>query len=94
MDETIKAIIGGLIRTALAGALTWLVAKGYITESQAAQIPMYLAGFIIVGGLSAWNKWKTGKAIKTALSLPSGSTEADLKEAIKAEDALPAGVKP
>lgn len=81
-NETIKAIIGGLIRTALAGVFSWAVAKGVLTEDQAAQAPLFIAGLLIVGGLSVWNKWRAGKKIETALKLPLGSTIEDLKEAL------------
>lgn len=85
MKELIKKQVGSIIRTLLAPLATWLLAQGLSTD-QAEQFLAVLGTLILGAAWGVWEKYdskkKTEAKVETALSLPEGSTKADLARAM------------
>lgn len=94
----IKAIILGALRHFLTPwlllALTYVLKQGWVTPDQQNQVTLWFDGwldFIVISmvaalpaiGFSVWNKLKARFKLDVALQLPSGSTNADVKEVTK-----------
>lgn len=57
MDLAIR-ILGGLIRAGLGPFLQDVVAKGWLSESDATAAVWGISGVIVAGAWSAWQKWQ------------------------------------
>lgn len=83
MEGMIQEYIKGILRTLAAPAVVWLVAKGYVTESEATA---FIVAGITVGLGVVWslgNKYIWGKKVEKALELPAGSSTSTLKDVLK-----------
>ena len=49
-------ILAGVLRAALAPALLWLTSRGIINETESTQVIIALAGILLAGAWSAWQK--------------------------------------
>jgi hypothetical protein len=83
IPESLKLIIGAIIRGLLQGVAGYLVAKGWVSEGDAELI---LAGIAVGAAALAWSLWQKYRSrisFVTALSMPENATEAQVKEALK-----------
>ena len=74
-NELLKKIAGSLIRTIAAALGAWLATAG-------GSDPEQITGALVVVLTAAWSIWEKNDSqtkIETALTLPEGSTRADLK---------------
>jgi hypothetical protein len=93
MNPILASFIGSLLRYALMLLVPYFVKHGIFTESVAeGYVEAAVAGLLALG----WSWWKIhGNRVKllTALSLPQGSTENDVKAAV-ASGAAPSVLTP
>lgn len=87
MPVFIQQVVGGLLRTTIAGALGWLVINGWITDQVATEFTAALVSLILVVAWSAWEKYANRKKLMVALTVPEGTTEAKVERIVKAEGA-------
>lgn len=82
IPELFARFFGSLTRFALAGAVGWLVKKGVIDGKLGDDL--LVAAVIAIPTLiwSLWQKYKDRLQFVTALGLPAGSTERDVKAVI------------
>lgn len=83
MEGMIQEYIKSILRTLAGPVIVWLVAKGYVTESQATEF--IVAGIAVLVGVvwSLGNKYLWGKKVEKALELPAGSSKATLNDILK-----------
>jgi len=81
-SDVIKGYLAGLLRIVLGSALTWAIAKGYLTDESAGQLILIIAGVLVVLGTSLFSKLRAEAKVDTALELPGGSSRATLKDVL------------
>jgi len=82
VDKVMDAATLGIIRHVLTALGGYLVARGYLSESDVPEA----VGAAITVGVMVWSYLKNRRAkaaIQVALAMPQGSSEADLKAAMK-----------
>ncbi len=81
-NPMVSAILGSLVRWALAFVGGYLVSKGVWTQDQSAEYSEYLVAAITAAIVSlAWSvyqKYRTRIVVQTALDMPKGSSERQL----------------
>lgn len=88
-QELLKSILGTFIRTVTAGAGTWLVSKGYITESDFSQLVAGIVLLLATIGWGAYQKIQAQKYVQAALNLPAGSSYQDVKDKVDSGNVAP-----
>lgn len=83
MNPMIRDYVVTLIRTLLLAGAGALVKSGLAEEGSFDELATGLATAIVTIGWALWSKYKARKHLVTALTLPQGSTENDVKAAIK-----------
>lgn len=81
-SDVIKGYLAGLLRLVLGSALTYAIAKGYLTAESAEQLVFIIAGVLVVLGTSLFSKIRADKKVEVALTLPAGSSKAKLEDVI------------
>ncbi len=79
--EFAKAVVGSLLRWLLAGLSGYLIREGALTEGQVNLLIIGLAGLIVSLVWSLAQKYIGKERLQIALSLPRGSTVADIRAA-------------
>jgi len=79
MNPMLKDALTGILRHALSGPLSWLVAKEVLQADQVEALIVGLAGTLIAAALSVWKSVRERREKVTALAMPPGSTENDAK---------------
>lgn len=77
--ELLKSVVGTFLRTTLTVVGTWLVNKGWITESDFNAIVAGLVMVSVAGVWSLYQKYKSRLTFLAALELPAGAPEAEAK---------------
>jgi hypothetical protein len=85
IPELFMQVVTAIVRWALQGAFTFLVARGVLTEDLSSKTLVWVAGAVVVLLWSIYEKYKGRLHFTTALSLPAGSTTSDVRAAIKAK---------
>ncbi len=80
--EIIKNAIAGVIRTLLTPVVTYLVANGYLGDSQAVQLTAILASLAVAVLWSVVSKLLAAKQVEVALELPANSSKETLKDVL------------
>lgn len=80
--EIIKNAIAGVIRTLLTPVVTYLVANGYLGDSQAVQLTAILASLAVAVLWSVVSKLLAAKQVEVALELPGGTSKETLKDVL------------
>jgi len=83
MNPLLQAALGSVLRWLLAILAGYLVKKGIWTDSEAATYVTAGALGLLSIGWALWDRYKTRVKLLTALSLPEGSTENELKDRMK-----------
>lgn len=83
MSPLLAQALGSLIRHALTYLAGLLVARGLWTQDEAASYVGAAVAALLALGWSLWSKYKGRLRFLTALQLPQGSTEADVKDAVR-----------
>ncbi len=83
MNPILSAALGSIIRAALAGLAGYLVKAGIWTASDSATYVTAATLFLLAGGWSLYEKYRSRSKVLTALMMPALSTEDELKERIK-----------
>lgn len=81
--EVIKNAIAGVIRTLLTPVVTYLVANGYLGDSEAVQLTAILASLAVAVFWSVISKLLAAKQVEVALELPANSSKETLKDVLK-----------
>lgn len=81
----VKRLLTSGIRAGLVAASSWLVAKGYATEQEGANLVVDLLPIAVALAWSAWEAAQVDKKIETALKMPAGKTKADLEKVMQAQ---------
>ncbi len=84
----LSRIIGTLIRTLLAPVFALLTAKGYITDSDSAQLIIEISTFVVTVTWGFWSKYKDWIQTHLALKMPAGTTPEQLKAEAKSISVL------
>jgi hypothetical protein len=91
IPDILKSIIGGVVRTALAGVSGYLIRKGFLTSDQWEWLLSGITLGLITLVWSAWQKIVAWVSVRIAITLPPQSTEQDVKDNLKS--VLPALVR-
>lgn len=94
MNPLLQQALGSIIRAILAGGAAWLVERGVWTKADSQTYLAAGALAVLSIGWSIWQKYKSRISFLTALSLPAGSTQMDVKEAVAAGAVPPANTPP
>lgn len=94
MQALLIQILGGLVRLALGGVVTWLVTNGVIQEGQTAQLLTGLTTGLVACGWVVWNKIKERRELNTALNTSKPVTLDEVKAMIQAGKGAPATLNP
>lgn len=81
-SDVIKGYLAGLLRIVLGSALTYAIAKGYLTDESAGQLVLIIAGALVVLGTSLFSKIRADNKVQVALELPANSSKAKLEDVI------------
>lgn len=90
MNPLLQSFLGSLLRSLLFAGAGYLVNAGVITHGEADQYITAFILFILPLGWSLWEKSQARKKLLTALILPPGTTENEVREYIKAGGVTPA----
>jgi hypothetical protein len=93
MSELTQKILGGLVRTALAGVTGWLINKGIINSGDVATLISGITVGLITVAWTVYQKYGSHLQLLTALASPAGTTVAQVKAAV-ASGAAPVAVTP
>jgi hypothetical protein len=88
MPPFVKDVVGGLLRTLLAGlmstAVAWLAKRGFAIEAtQAEQIVSWAVGLLLIAGWSTWTKFRTHQVTAT-MGAAANLTVAQVEGQVKA----------
>lgn len=83
MNPLLQAALAAIVRWVLAIGAGWIVSHGIWSASDAEDYVAAAALALVALGWSLYQKWRQSHAIQVALSLPVGSTEADLHREIR-----------
>ena len=83
MNETLKLLIGAIVRWLIAGTCVWQVAVNLETNGPAANFIVFGAGSLAVLAWSVVQKLRTVFVIDEALRMPARSTFEDLRQVIE-----------
>ena len=89
MNPLLQSALTSALRWALAGLAGYMVTHGIFTDDQAGKLIEAAVPAAIALGWSLWEKSNARKKVLTALMMPSGSTEDDLKAHIASGAATP-----
>lgn len=84
-SDVIKGIIAGWVRTLLAPAVIYLVANGYLPESDAVKFIAIAASLAVTAVWSLISKLLARKKVETALELPAGSSISKLNDVLESK---------
>ena len=82
MNPLEQEIIASFLRSLLKISAGYLVARGVWSQEEAASYIAPAALALAGLALSAWKTYKSRQKLVTALAMPSGATEVDVKAAI------------
>ena len=85
-SDVIKGYLAGLLRIVLGSALTYAIAKGYLTDESAGQLVLIIAGALVVLGTSLFSKIRADNKVTVALTLPADSSKAKLEDVIASKN--------
>jgi len=81
--DVIKGYLAGVLRIVLGSAITWAIAKGYLTTESAEQVIVIVAGVLVVLGMSLFSKIRANNKVEVALELPANSSKSRLEDVLK-----------
>lgn len=81
-SDVIKGYLAGLLRIVLGSALTYAIAKGYLTDESAGQLVVIIAGALVVLGTSLFSKIRADNKVAVALEQPAGTSKEKLAKVI------------
>lgn len=84
MNPILSAALGAVLRWALAGAAMFFVDHGIWTAGEASSYVLAGSLAILSLGWSLWNKYHGRVKFLTALAMPKGTTEDDVKSLVAA----------
>ncbi len=90
MGPLMMSILGGLLRYALAGVITWLISNGIATPEQTAELITGIAGGLALLVWMIWRKYRDRVRLLTGLAAPKGTSVDKLKDMIARGVAVPA----
>lgn len=79
----VKRLLISGIRAALVAGSGWLVAHGYATQQEGADLVVDLLPIVVALAWSAWEAAQVDKKIETALQMPAGKTKDDLEKVMR-----------
>lgn len=94
MNPLLTAALGSILRWALAILAGYLVKKGIWSDSEAATYVTAGALGLLTLGWTLWERYKARVKLLTALTLPEGSTENELKDHMKSATVKPSILTP
>ncbi len=94
MNPLALAALGSILRWGLGLVAGFFVSKGVWSDADAATYVTAIVTGILTLGWSLWNKYKDRIHVLTALTLPEGSTENELKAQVKAGATPPVSTAP
>ena len=90
MNPILQEALGSLLRWTLMLGAAYIVKKGIWTEGDATKYVEAGVVALLTLGWSLWEKYKSRIKLLTALTMPIGSTENDLKAAVSTGIDIPA----
>ena len=82
MNPMAQSIVATLVRYLFGGCFAVLAAKGAITPEQGEYLLAGIAGFVVTVGMALWARYRDRSKIVTALTQPTGTTEAQVEKII------------
>jgi hypothetical protein len=92
MNPFVRGLLESVIRKAITALGAFLMTKGLLTESSAAELVAGLSALAISLVWSYFDQKKKQEVIGAALALPAGSTKHEAVEASKLPEAPPASL--
>ena len=74
MNPFINKALGSVISVVLTGAVTWLIAKGYLTADAGAQLIAILTSLGLIAAQRVWKKFGDQKVLLTAVATTAPTT--------------------
>ena len=90
MNPMVQAALGAILRYLLAGAFAAFAAKGIWTQTESEAYLAGVVGFILMILWALWVKYKDRLKFLTGLAAAQGTTEAEVKTMVAANQAPPA----
>lgn len=94
MNPLLSAALGSILRWGLAVLAGFLVQHGVWTSTEATMYVAAASLALLSLGLSLWNKYRGRLTLLTALTMPVGTTENDVKAKISRGDVVPSVTTP